>query len=131
MLSLFIANILGWIWAHKTFSLIAALVLLSAITVGILTHRANDAEKQAREAQIEANRAKDKAAGLEILINSNSTAKEIEKERQKANEQENNSNLANADFNNSIIRDSGTFSGNYAETRKRFCKSFPRDERCR
>lgn len=127
-------SILKEIWSDKFLRpilLVTALLVLFGAAFAYLTHRAKRAEKQAREAQINANRANDKAAGLEILYNSNNRAAEIEREKTKANDQAINSNTAFNSLNDDLLRDSNSFAGNYSDARARFCRNFPNDSLCR
>jgi hypothetical protein len=107
------------------------LLLIFGAIIGYFSHKAKRAQQAANAAQTNANLANQKAEGLQILINSNNQAAEIERDKTKANEQATNSNSAVNNLNDSLRRDSGDFSGNYDEARKRFCKHFPADSRCR
>ena len=96
-----------------------------------LTHERRKAEKQAEIRREENERLERQNQGLEIIVNSSNSAAEVEKLKEKANAQSQNSNTSNADLFNSMQRDSNTFAGNSAGAKERFCRNFPADSKCR
>lgn len=122
------------IWKNKTLRLIL-IACLAIFAIGAvfayLTHERARALREAEKIRQENERLERKNEGLEIIANSANKAAEIEKEREKANAQSANSNLSNGLFTNSVMRDSGTFSGNAAGVKERFCRNFPNDSACR
>lgn len=80
------------------FALIGMLIM--GVIFTYLTHRISSLKKTATDAQTNANRAADKATGLEIIINSNTQAAEIERQRETANREAQNSNQARANLAN-------------------------------
>lgn len=117
----------------KHWKIVLPIMLFFAVAGGgwYLWHGWNKAEQKAEAERQENNRLKQQNEGMKILLNTETVAREVDKLKEKANEQQRNSNLANVEFNNSVQRDSGTFAGNYNAARKRFCENFPEDSRCR
>lgn len=109
-----IAPILISIFQNKIARQILGVLLLLVIIGGgiaYLTYRAEKAEKKAKEAQAEANRLQRKNEGQEILINTANIAVEIERQKEVANRQAENTNVSvnraneirNANFSNTSL----------------------------
>jgi len=113
----------------KIWLAVGGLLLIVGIFVYQSHYRAV-AEREVEKLKREVQQVQDKNEGLKILVNTANLAIEIQKEKEKANVQANVSKNANANYANTRVLDSNTYSNSFTEAKRRYCAEFPSDSAC-